>query len=330
MLTAAVRDLHRSYPGKFVTDVRTSCAALWGYNPHITSLAEDDPSVEQIECDYPLINKSNERPVHFIYGFIDFLNQRLGLNIDLTVFRGDIHLADRERRWVSQVQEITRRPLPFWIIVAGGKYDYTIKWWDHARFQQVVDHFQGRILFVQTGEDRHYHKPLRGVLDLRGQTNLRQFVRLVHHSQGVLCPVTCAMHLAAAMEPRPGQAKYRPCVVVAGGREAPHWEAYPHHQFIHTIGALPCCNQGGCWRARTFPLNDGDPKDERICANVVGQLPKCMDMISADEVIRRISLYFDGGMARYLTPEEAEAAREAIRVHSAARAAEDAASSSPS
>ena len=33
----------------------------------------------------------------------------------------------------------------------------------------------------------------------------------------------------------------RPCVVVAGGREPAHWEAYPDHQFIHNNGALRCC-----------------------------------------------------------------------------------------
>jgi ADP-heptose:LPS heptosyltransferase len=35
MLTAAVRDLHRSYPGEFVTDVRTPFPELWAHNPHI-------------------------------------------------------------------------------------------------------------------------------------------------------------------------------------------------------------------------------------------------------------------------------------------------------
>ena len=33
MLTAAVRDLHLTYPGEFVTDVRTSCPELWESNP---------------------------------------------------------------------------------------------------------------------------------------------------------------------------------------------------------------------------------------------------------------------------------------------------------
>jgi ADP-heptose:LPS heptosyltransferase len=75
-------------------------------------------------------------------------------------------------------------------IVSGGKYDFTIKWWDHRRYQEVVDHFREKILFVQVGEDGHYHSPLRGVLDLRGQTDLRQLVRLMYHAKGVLCPVT--------------------------------------------------------------------------------------------------------------------------------------------
>jgi ADP-heptose:LPS heptosyltransferase len=312
MLTAAVRDLHIAYPGRFLTDVRTSCGALWEHNPRVTPLSGEDPEVELIDCGYPLIHHSNRRPFHFIHGFTNCLSEALGLNIQPTLFRGDIFLAREERRWISQVQEITGMFVPFWLIVAGGKRDYTIKWWDHGRFQEVVDHFRGRILFVQTGDAQHVHRPLRGVIDLRGKTNLRQFVRLMHHAQGVVCPVTFAMHLAAAVEPRPDQARHRPCVVVAGGRESPHWEAYPHHQFIHTVGALPCCAHGGCWKARTVSLGDGDEKDGKLCVNVAGDLPRCMDMISAEEVIRRIALYFDGGVTRYLNGEEAECAAAAI------------------
>ncbi len=312
MLTAAVRDLHLSNPGRFITGVRTSCGPLWQHNPRISALEEDDPAVRQIECLYPLINQSNQRPYHFIHGFSQFIGGELGVPVHPGLFRGDIHLAPEEKRWMSQVQEITRRPIPFWIIVAGGKYDCTIKWWEHRRFQEVVDHFQGRILFVQAGQSHHEHPPLRGVLDLRGKTGIRQFVRLMHHAQGVLCPVTFAMHLAAAVEARPDQGRHRPCVVVAGGREPTHWEAYPHHQFLHTIGALSCCATGGCWKARTVRRNDGEAYDESLCRNLVGELPRCMDMISSEDVARRISLYFEGGMTRYLTKEEAVCAAEAI------------------
>ncbi len=84
----------------------------------------------------------------------------------------------------------------------------------------------------------------------------------------------------------------RPCVVVAGGR-APHWEAYPTHQFIHTVGALDCCRTGRCWRSRTVPLGDGDVKDrpKNLCVDVIGNLPRCMDMITARSVIERIEWY---------------------------------------
>jgi ADP-heptose:LPS heptosyltransferase/GT2 family glycosyltransferase len=315
MLTAAVRDLHHHYPGRFLTDVRTPHPALWENNPHLTPLKARDPSVKSIRCHYPLINRSNETPSHCLHGFIEFLNDQLKLNIRPTVFKGDLHLSDLEKSWYSQVQELTGADTPFWIIVAGGKRDYTIKWWDHRRYQQVVDYFRGRILFVQVGQHGDPHPPLEGVIDLRGRTDLRQLVRLMHHAQGVLCPVTSLMHLAAAVETRAPYPPWRPCVVVAGGREPPHWEAYPHHQFIHNVGTLPCCADAPCWRSRILPLGDGDRKDrpDDLCLDVVNQLPRCMDQITADEVIRRIRLYFDGGVIRYLTPAESAVAKATLR-----------------
>jgi ADP-heptose:LPS heptosyltransferase len=314
MLTAAVRDLHYWYPGQFQTDVRTLCPELWESNPHLSPLSEQDPEVELIDCSYPLIDHCNRTPYHCLHGFVDFLNRRLGLNIKPTVFKGDIHLSDVERSWFSQVHEVTGEDTPFWIIAAGGKYDVTIKWWQAERYQKVVDHFRGRILFVQVGEVGHYHPRLEGVLDLRGQTNLRELVRLVYHSQGVLCSVTALMHLAAAIEVKNDPSQSRPCVVVAGGREPAHWEAYPDHQYLHTNGALPCCTQGGCWRDRVSPLGDGDKRDhpDHRCVNVIGGLPKCMDLIKPEEVIRRIELYRQGGARKYLSARQRPAAERGV------------------
>ena len=82
----------------------------------------------------------------------------------------------------------------------------------------------------RSGRRRDIHPALRGVLDLRGKTDLRQLVRLMHHAQGVLCPVSLLVHLAAGVEGRPDRLMTRPCVVVAGGREPMQWEAYPRHQ----------------------------------------------------------------------------------------------------
>src|SRR6185437_7025840 len=108
---------------------------------------------------------------------------------------------------------------------------------------------------------------------------------LMYHAEGVLCGVTLAMHLAAAVPLKPGTCKQRACVVVAGGREPPHWEAYPHHQFLSTVGTLPCCANGGCWKSRCQLVGDGDAKDRHeVCSYPVLltpqlRIPRCMDLI---------------------------------------------------
>ncbi len=296
MLTAAVRDLHLTNPGQFQTDVRTPCPGLWENNPFITPLDEDDPEVEKIQCEYPLINRSNHLPYHMVHGFRLFLQEKLGVNIEPHAFKGDVHIAPREKRWLSQVEETEGLGARFWIIVSGGKRDFTAKWWDPDRAQQVVDHFRGRIRFVQCGEGGHHHPKLNNVVDLVGKTDLRQLVRLMWHADGVICPVTMFMHLAAAVETKPGRPMNRPCVVVAGGREPAQWEAYPHHQYLHTNGALPCCDNGGCWKSRVEPLGDGDEKDQSLCLRPVRlatgrKLPQCLDMITASDVILAVERY---------------------------------------
>src|SRR5687767_2222023 len=102
MLTGAIRDLHTHYPNRFVTDVRTPCPHLWENNPYLAPLTEEEPGIELIDCHYPLIGRSNQEPWHFIHGFIHYLNERLGLKIRPTAFKGDIHVSHLEKSWMSQ------------------------------------------------------------------------------------------------------------------------------------------------------------------------------------------------------------------------------------
>lgn len=303
MLTAAVRDLNKAHGSKFDIDVRTSCGHLWENNPHITHIDDKDPDAEIVTLGYDLIHSSNTNAYHFIHGFRKQLEKHLGLVIPAGDFKGDIHISDKEKSWSSQIQDLTGKDTPFWIINAGGKTDYTCKWWDTSRYQQVVDALKDRVQFVQVGalEKNHNHEALSGVIDLRGKTDLRQLVRLVYHSSGIICPVTLLMHLAAAVEVRPGRClQSRPCVVIAGGREPVQWEAYPNHAYLHTQGKLPCCDKGGCWKSRVVPLDDGDKsKNDSLCLVPVELkggtvIPRCLDMISADDVVRHVNEYIDG------------------------------------
>ena len=321
LLTAAVRELHHAHPGRFLTDLRTPFDDLWLHNPHLTPIRDGEDGAEIIECGYALLSESNTAPFHAIHSFTENLAVQLGVRIRPALFRGDIHLHPMEKAWIPQVASLVGADVPYWIIAAGGKTDITIKWWATERWQAVVDHFRGRLLFVQIGRKDDHHPPLSGVLDLRDRTDVRQLVRLVHHSAGVLCPVTGVMHLAAAVPVRQNHVHSRPlnrpCVVVAGGREPANWETYPHHQFLHTLGALKCCDQGGCWKSRTVPLGDGDQRDQSLCLDVVHPakpprtspskiqnsklnipptaLPRCMSMITPADVIGAIERYHEAG-----------------------------------
>ena len=185
MLTAAVRDLHKAHPGKYITDVRTSCIELWQNNPYITNLNNaTDASV--IQCHYPLINMSNQRPIHFIYGFSNYIERQLNVRIPVTAYRGDIHMSVKEAVDPPQISG------KYWLVFAGGKKDFTCKWYYTGYYQEVVNRLKGKIHFVQCGQDNssHWHPPLENVTNLVGKTSLRDIIKLMYHAEGVLCPVT--------------------------------------------------------------------------------------------------------------------------------------------
>ncbi|MGL4460555.1 MAG: glycosyltransferase family 9 protein, partial [Planctomycetia bacterium] len=195
---------------------------------------------------------------------------------------------------------------PFWLMNAGRKNDFTCKAWPAESYQAVVDALAGKIQFVQIGAAEHHHPPLAGVFDLRGKTDHRQLVRLMYHAAGVVTGVSYPMHLCAATPTADPARPLRPCVVVAGGREPAHWEQYPGHQFLHTIGQLPCCAAGGCWKARATPLKDGSHHDDSLCERPVDGHPACMRLIRPEDVVRAIErfLEMDGATATGLSELE--------------------------
>lgn len=307
MLTAVLRDLHLSHPGKFVTDVDTPFPQLWEHNPHVTKIHPDEEP-EVIQMHYPIVHESNEGAYHFIHGFRLYLEEQLDIRIRATKFWGDIHFSDQEKSWISMVHEhFTGWDTPFWLIGSGGKKDFTTKWWIPEFAQEVVDHFKDRIQFVQFGAEgeNHNHPPLKGGINLLGKTDIRMFMRLMYHASGVICPITFAMHLAAATPAKPGLPPRKACVVTAGGREPSNFTSYTNHQFIHANGLLSCSANGGCWKSRTVPLNDGEEHDKSICTNTVEfngrPIQRCMhDFVTPKDVINAVERYHKSGMLRYL------------------------------
>jgi hypothetical protein len=310
VMTAALRDLHATYPGEYLTDVDSPCAEIFEGNPYITRLDKKDADVAYFKAEYPLIHQSNEGPYHFIHGYRKHLAEAIGRPIKAGTFKGDIHIRDEEKHWINAVQTITGDDRPFWIIDAGYKQDFTAKAWDFRKYQAVIDYFKDKIQFVQVGHKDHIHPDLDGVINMVGCTDLRQLIRLFYWSIGVLTPVSMPMVLAAAV-PCPvidakythkhvgGKIKQRACVVIAGSREPVQWQEYPFHQFIHNIGCMTCCDNGACWKSRVVPdtKTPKDDKNQSLCMYPVhldnGQdVGKCMDIITAIMVIKAIEKWY--------------------------------------
>jgi len=312
LLTALIRDIHRAHPDQYEIKVDTHWTNVWWNNPYVSTFEEGSlPRPTQIEVSWGDAIKWNayarfpdRREMKHILAWYHYdFEKKTGIRVPVTDPRPDLHMTDEEKK-----RRIQGR---YWVVVSGGKLDATTKHWHAYRMQEVVDKLREHgIACVQTGaaHTNHIHPPLKNVVNMIGKTeNVRDLWNLILHSDGVICGITGAMHIAAALE--------KPCVVYAGGREEPWFEAYVNdyqafgptanpvrveHRYLHTIGKLECCDKQGCWKNRVVPL---DPQDltrnvHRLCRNPIRPaashpVAACQDLIQVDQVVEAVMSYYD-------------------------------------
>lgn len=298
-MTALVRDLALTYPGRYRVYTDTKHRTVWENNPYVM---RGQPQGPVLRLDYGrFIRECHRQPMHFLRGFHGSFEDLTGVRVPLTFPAPDLHLDPAVPRPVAD---------RYWVILAGGKTDFTTKLWPPERHQRVVDSLRSfGLSVVQAGaaekSTNHRHRRLQGVVDMLGRTDLKQLFHLIKHADGVVCTITMAMHVAAALG--------RPCVVTAGGREHWWWEAYHkqnpglqpvahrlplNHRFLHTIGMLSCCRTVGCWRNKA--TRDEPDKDNSYCVDTVSaesgrQWPRCLNLLTPEKVVEAcLSYYLDG------------------------------------
>lgn len=305
VFTAVVRDLKRLYGEQVLVDVRTNFPETWYGNPHLTFISEEQEHPEIYDFTHHAAGitlAGRGEKLHFTTWFHRDLTAKSGLQVWPTESKPDLYLTDGEK---AQPPVEGR----YWVLFAGGKTDATVKHWEYARYQELVDRLRlYGLKFVQTGavhNDRvqHIHPPLQGVLNLVGWGGIRELFWQIYHAEGVICPITSGMHIAGAFD--------KPCVVIAGGREEPWWEEYSNgweafgdkaapvkvpHRYLHTLGMLPCCAAKGCWKKKVVPIDD----DQTLCWRPMIKtghqpLPECMSMISTDAVVGAVLSYYQDG-----------------------------------
>lgn len=322
-LTALVRDIHRAYPGRFVTRATGHYSCIWKNNL-LCRHVEDPKEGRIVRLAYKDgINAAEERgqKVHFLSWFHRDLGQRLKLKVPVTEPKGDLYLTDHERRRLYD--------FPYWVVMAGGKLDMTAKVWAPERWQRTVDLLAARgIRVVQSGTSalRHFHPRLANCTSAIDKTNdPRDLLTLIRGAEGVICGITGAMHIAACFD--------KPCVVIAGGRESPHWEMYSNcfyptafgpqcapvtveHTYLHTIGLLNCGIDNlkkGCWKDRTVPIERTDHTDPQkrkgLCRKPLATappVPECMSLIYPEHVVEAVIRYYEEGILQHTQRDDHE------------------------
>jgi len=306
-MTGVVRDLALARPDVEI-GVMTTYSALWENNPHIRlhntgSGFPKESRVVQLEYGEGIKAQRNE-VVHFMPWFHRDLQKRTGLVAPVTQPYPDLHLSAYEKTRIFSGR--------YWIMISGGKADMPAKVWRIDRFQRVVDMLAERginVVHIGTDAKNNWHPELRGVINLVNKTTLRDVLRLLHGADGAICGVTMLMHAAAALQ--------KPCVCLAGGREAWWWEAYIRensglvcpekiqvpHRFLHTIGQLDCCEHHGCWRSKVV---GDDPSQNCVYPIRQGEetVPKCLDMISPEMVVDAVMSYYTDGTLQAIDKAE--------------------------
>lgn len=287
VMTAAIYSLHKAHPGKYITAVESLWPEVFEHNPDVWQGPWGGKILQdfvELRMHYPAIHRSNERGIHFMQGWCEFLGSVLGIDVPL--------LTNRPQLYFDEPAEQE----DYWVICSGGKTDLTNKLWGHHNYQTVVDMLP-EIAFIQVGHSRDNHPALANVLTWIGNTTLRELFNIVRRSRGVVCGVSLLMHVAAALK--------KPAIVIAGGREPVQWNAYPKQHYLHTVGMLPCSTPqgatgGACWRSRTVPLGDNGFLDRDTCERPVeltyartpvATIPECMTLIHPEQVAKLVLRY---------------------------------------
>lgn len=278
MFTCAIRDFKAAFPQARVNVISTA-GHIWDHNPYLDRELVATPENTVKIGPGKLTNRSNSIDWHFANAFRVSIQENLKIHIPQGESRPDIWFTEEEYNAPRIIKE------PYWLIITSGEKGWGCKMYPHDRWQRFVE-MNPNILFYQLGAAGDNPQRLQGknVVDYVGKTEdkdtgIRDLFKLFLNAEGSIGLVSFHMHLSGALS--------KPAIIVAGGREPVSFTRYPGHQYLATDGCLPCAIKA-CWHC-----------DISKCTNFVMQgdekIPKCVDIITPDDLTRALNNYYLGG-----------------------------------
>ena len=179
------------------------------------------------------------RPVHMVA----LITAHLPLELDYSKIACELYFSEAERlRFKKKFEHLGN----YSIIKPTGRTDFTQKKeWGIANFQGVVERSPS-IHWVQMG---YVTEPLLdGVVDLRGQTGLRDMLYLISRAKSILTVEGLYNHVASAFNV--------PCVVVFSGLIRPENVLYQNTFLVRhddSFSCMPCLPEPGDCVMDTMP-----------------------------------------------------------------------------
>ena len=278
VLTNVLRDLQLNYPDEFQVEVMSYYPEIFYGNPNFTKFEDTDQiqCYKKIEQSEATLTRNNFLHCSSIFNMIisDFLFDD-AYSIPQQSIYPELYLTDLEKS--EKIIDKFGIEKPFWIVNSSFKQDMPLKSWIPYKWQELIYQLSKRnVNVVQTGSHYDLFEELKYCKSVIGKTeNIRDFISLCYHCEGIITHVSFPVHVAAALD--------KPCVVICGGREHPWYSCYPNQQVIHTINSISnCFLSNGCFK-----------KERSECINMVGSpaYPLCMSMISINEVLLNVMKY---------------------------------------
>lgn len=252
-------------------DVITPYPEITYLNENLTKLPKDK-NIEVIDFSNIEMNEYRKSGMHYSSAYIDWFNKQYNMDVQQDSIIPELFLSNEEKDkdYIYSKYGIKGN---FWLFNAGIKIDIPLKAYPILYWNYILDSLNElNYQLIQVGSDHHVHPVFNNIKSLVGKTqNLRDFLSLCYHAQGVITPISMLMHVAAAFN--------KSCIVIGGGRENPRWEMYSNHCFLHTVGLLDCCKNDGCWK-----------KQRSECSKLVGdpEYSACMYQIKPQMIINYV------------------------------------------
>jgi len=288
MFTCGVRDFKKAYPDVKV-NVISVAGHIWDHNPNVDRSVIPLPENTVKIGPGSLTNASNRVDWHFANAFRLSMEEKLNIQIPQGESRPDIWLSEDEWNAPRFIKD------PYWIICITGEKGWGSKMYPFNKWQEFVNQ-NPDVKFVQIGAAGDKPPRLQGsnVIDHVGktenrETGVRDLFKLFLNAEGSIGLVSFHMHLSGAL--------YKPCIVVAGGREPVSFTRYPGHQYLATDGTMECARKA-CWHCSIDACTNLVIREETM----EKKIPKCVDIIPPEELTRALNRYYEGGRLKKDVP----------------------------